>query len=259
MPPGFNELFRRRAALVEELLGKHVLPVFHLDNTGGPTFEGSCVAVTARGSYFVVSAAHALDATSNGGVHLLLNGREQNPLQNPTWATVTTRPESRADDLVDLGYVRLNDDEIQAIGSANFLQLVEDEQPPNRQWASHHIVRGFPANRQSRDDVRMQYNLTQSYYFAPELPIGKYRESKLSHDSHFAMNFDHRRIRSPGGQGGKPNFFGMSGGGAWVIDPYADYSAANYPQFVGFLVGKAPRNGKVVFGSRVRMFFEILA
>jgi hypothetical protein len=199
-----------------------------------------------------------LDATSKGGVHLLLNGREQNPLQNPTWATVTSRPESRADDLVDLAYVRLNDIEIEAIGPNHFLELLEGEPLPDRHWAWRHIAFGFPAKRQSRDDLKMQYNLIQSYYSAPEIPIGKYREAKLSHEVNFAVQFDHRRITSTRGQGGKPNIVGMSGGGVWLMDPYADYSVANYPHFIGFLIGKAPRNGKVLFGTRARMFFEIL-
>jgi hypothetical protein len=259
VPPGFNALLEKRSALVAELVGKHVLPVFRVDDQESPTFEGSCVAIKARDAHFIVSAAHALDATSKGGVHLLLNGRERNPLENPTWATVTSRPESRSDDLVDLGYVRLNDFEIDAIGPTNFLEVVEGAPLPKPHWASRHIAFGFPANRQSRDDVEMQYNLTQSYYTSPEIQIGKYAGAKLSHGDHFAVQFDQRQIASARGRGGRPNFIGMSGGGIWVIDPYTDYSLRNYPQFVGFLLGTAPRNGKVLFGSRANMFFEILS
>jgi hypothetical protein len=256
-PPGFNLLFDRRARAVSDLLGPYVLAVFCLDEAGGPSFEGSCVAVKARGSHFVLSAAHVLNATIKGGVHLLLKGREQNPLQHPTWLTLTKYPGHRHDDPVDVGYVRLKEAEIAAIGEQNFLD-VSNGPPPRTIWSSRHFLLGFPAHRQSRDDIDMKYNLEQTYFTSPEILTDKYAPAGLDQIKHFAMRFEGSRIVSKRGRGGQPNFRGMSGGGVWVMDPYTDYSAAKLPPFAGILVGRPAKNKKVLFGSRIGALFSML-
>jgi hypothetical protein len=257
VPPGFNDLFDTRARIVADLLGRHVLPVFCLDDEGGPSFEGSCVAVRTDDNHFVVSAAHVLDATTQGGVHLLLNGREQNPLQNPTWLTLTKYPGSRHDDLVDVGYIRLQEPELSAIGRDNFLD-VANVSPPTTTWSSRHILVGYPANRQARDDIAMTYNLQQTYFTSPEIAESKYRQSGLHRVRHFGMRFEGSRIVSPRGRGSQPNFKGMSGGGVWLMDPYTESSGAHDPHFVGLCLGRAPKNKKVLFGSRIAALFSML-
>jgi hypothetical protein len=205
-----------------------------------------------------VSAAHVLDATSAGGVHLLLNGREQHPLANPTWLTLTKHPGSRRDDLVDTGYVRLTDAEIQAIGRESFLKVRQPVLVPEVHWAARHILFGFPSNRQSRDDVGMKVDLQLTYFSSPEIPVGKYATYGLNRVHHFGMRFEGSRIASKRGRGGQPNFRGMSGGGVWIIDPYTDYSETNYPAFAGLLLGPAPKTNKALFGSRIAALFAML-
>jgi hypothetical protein len=257
VPPGFNQLVEERAQALWQFLGRHVLPVFRLDELGDPTFEGSCVAVGARGRSYVVSAAHVLDATASGGIHLLLQGREQSPLQGDTYVTLTQRPPSRSDDLADVGYVELTQDEVLAIGPDNFLQVPDERTSMPERWYQRLLLVGYPGNRQVRDDCKQAFYLTQTRFASPNAPTGHRRSARLD-DRHFAMRFDQRRITSPRGRGGRPNFKGMSGGGVWLFDPYASYSEINYPSFLGFLVGSSPLNKKILFGTSWTVFTSML-
>jgi hypothetical protein len=258
VPRGFNDLVERRAAEVAELVGKHVLPVFRLGEDSAPVFEASAVAVRVQTQHILVSAAHVFDWTAEGGVHLLLSGREQHPLETPARVTITSRPKVRIDEILDLGYVRLTAEEIEAIGSENFVEPERDAEIPARNWSSRNVLFGFQDKYQVRDDMNEVYNLTQTRYSAPDLPPNKHKIAGLD-GRHFALRFDRSRIAHRNGRGGKPQFRGMSGGGVWVFDPYTSYSENNSPRLLGFLAGQAPRNKKALFGSRVSVLLEILA
>jgi hypothetical protein len=248
VPPGFNDFTASAAERIAKLVESAVLPVFRIDRDLAPTFEGSGVLARLDGTPALVSAAHVFDEL-HAGVHLLLDRRESQPLSHPVRLTMVARPGPRVFDRIDLGFVPLSAEEEQAAGPENFVNVEPRELPSGARWHIRYLLLGYQAKRQARSDVDLTYRVTQSYYNAPELPRGKYREAGLDETAHISLDFDHRRISTEKGRGGKPDFRGMSGGGIWQFDPYTEYSALSLPPLVGFLAGPAPRNGKALFGA----------
>lgn len=246
-PPGFNNLVSRKAHALAELLRHHVVPLFSVDNEGNPDFEGSGVLVLLDGYPLVVSAAHVFDHLSSG-VHLLLKGREQTPLESPHRVTLCTPPLQRNADLYDLGWCPLTQDEYAAADPLSFITLEDPVEIP-AEWFYRYLVIGYPAKDQVPNHMESVYHIQQTYYSGPRLRSSKARQAGLDTSSTIALEFAHNRIVGPRGAGGRPNFRGMSGGGIWRFSPYEEYSAERPPPLVGFLAGSPPKNLKALFGG----------
>ena len=249
VPAGFNELIAQTAAQAAAIVRGSVVPVFCADPTLNPMFEGSGVLAIIDDRHMLASAAHVLDATTDGGVHLLADGREAEPLSPTVHLTIAPVAGRRTSDLVDLGLVPLTPAEVDALGPSNFVRVQPRVRRTGEKWHLRYLVLGFPAKDQLRDDDGLRYRVAATYYTAAELSPGKYKAAGVDPIECIAIDFNDRRIAGPKGRGGKPNFIGMSGGGIWEVDPHVSYSTAHPPQLVGLLAGPAPRNKKALFGA----------
>ena len=249
VPRGFNALIARQAARAVEIIRGSVVPVFRADPMFAPTFEGSGVLAILDDRHYLVTAAHVLDAMTDGGVHLLAEGRETQPLSPTMHLTVASTSGRRTSDLVDLGLVPLKAEEVDALGRTNFIRVQMRVASTGQRWHLRYLLLGFPTKDQLRFDDELLYRVAGTYYTAAELSTGKYKAAGLDPEECISIEFNDRRIAGPKGRGGKPNFSGMSGGGIWEINPHANYSAAKPPRLVGLLAGLAPRNNKALFGA----------
>lgn len=258
VPPGFNDLVAHKANEAVDVIRASVVPLFRTDRELRPVFEGSGVLVRIYGLELIASAAHVFDEMRDGGVHLLLEGRETQALSDPMRVTVGARPEQRLSDTLDVGFVRLSSAEAEAAGRSNFIEVRPRILHSEVRWHLRYIVLGFSAKDQLRLEDESLYRTTQTYYTTSELRRNKYRISGVDENTNIALDFNHRTIAGEGGRGGRPNFAGMSGGGIWEIDPYDNYSTSNLPALVGFLAGPAPNNKKALFGASTTAFLELV-
>jgi hypothetical protein len=256
VPPGFAALVSERVRAAVALVERSVVPAYRVDATGEPEHEGSGVLVSYGGRFFFVSAAHVFDSLT-GGVHLLIEGRSQHALGAA--AKVSLRPQGapRTADTVDLGFVELTDAEVNGLGKDNFISL-ESPHDFTRHWSQRMFVVGLPNKLQRRDRASTTYVFNHFFYQGPEVSEREYSAAGLTRGRQWALTFDHRRIQSPTGTGGRPNMSGMSGGGIWLLEPYLHHSHEMPPPLIGFLAGTPPRNRKALFGSSVKTLIEML-
>lgn len=256
-PRGLTELAARRADELAPLLRSHVLPLFRADDDDHPEFEATGILVRSEGKHYLVSAAHVFDVLPTG-VFLLLESEQQEALKNSARITICPDGRSRNSDSLDIGSVWLTDEEADAAGQENFLDVAPRVRAAHSKWARRCLLIGYPAKDQWRDVDVAEYNLFQSYYNAPEVSDSKYEKAGLSTTNNVAIDFNHRLIQGPTGRGGKPNFKGMSGGGIWEFVVHSEYDHLSKPPLIGLLAGLAPKNNKALFGASVDALIQHL-
>jgi hypothetical protein len=249
-PPGLTELAAHRADELAPLLRSHVLPLFQVDDDEHPEFEATGVLVRFDGMHFLISAAHVFDELPSG-VFLLTDSNPQGALKNSARLTIRPDGRSRNSDPLDIGSVLLSEEEADAVGRENFVDLKPRSRATQSKWVRRCLLIGYPAKDQWRDIDVAEYHLSQSYYNAPEVSDAKYARAGLCTTRNVVVDFNHRLIQGPKGRGGKPNFKGMSGAGIWEFDVHSEYDVANKPVLIGLMAGPAPKYKKALFGASV--------
>lgn len=253
----FNRLTSKAAFEAAECVRSSVVPVFAVDSKENPAFEGSGVLLSVGSRFFLLSAAHVLQSLTQG-VHLLIEGSEQSPLRTMARVSSVMRQSERYKDKVDAGFVELTREEAAGIGFDSFLDVRHLSFAKSTRRLDRYFVLGYPHRDQERSDPELVYRVNQSYYIAPELKDDGYKRSDLDSRSNLLLQFDKRRIRTPKGTGSRPDFVGMSGGGIWKFDPFSTYAPDRRPLLVAILLGPAPKNGKALFGIRVRALLRMI-
>lgn len=254
VPPGFNALVSRKARIAAEQASGFTVPIFGVDKRHDPEFHGTGVLLRYANRFLLVSAAHVFDRLLNG-VHLLLPRRERTALSNAISLTLRDSHARRTGDEIDLGFVDLSDDEVEAAGAENFLEMPKSEAvEPN--WAVRYVVLGYAEKDQRKFEEESVFRVNQSYYTSPEVSHSTYNRAGHQPSDHILLEFNRSRIAGPRGRGGLPPLHGLSGAGVWRINPYSN--AASKPELVGFLAGRAPRYQKALFGSRLSVLRSIL-
>lgn len=227
-----------------------MLPLFKVEDDEHSECEATGVPVRLDGKHLWVSAAHVFDEPSSG-VFLLIDSDPRSALKNT--ARVTIRPDGRSlkSDLLDIGSVLLSEEEADAVGGQNFVDIVPRSKAVQSKWARRCLLIGYPANDRWRDVDVAEYHLSQSYYNAPEVGDAKYGRAGLCTTNNVMVDYNHRLIQGPNGRGGKPDFRGMSGGGIWESDVHSEYDVANKPALIGLLAGPASKYTKALFGASV--------
>ena len=112
----------RRAQQTTNAVERHVTPVFTYQPDGRFDFEGTGLLARLDARYYLVTAAHVLDACEQGCV---VRAAEAAGQELAGTRIVTGRPAgtTRDDDVLDAGIVRLSDLEVAGIGADNFLDL----------------------------------------------------------------------------------------------------------------------------------------
>ena len=159
VPRGFNDLVARKAREAAEIVRLSVVPIFKTDFEFKPAFEGTGVLVRVEGMEVLVSAAHVFDEMKDGGVHLLLEGREKHALSDAMRVTLGPRPRERLSDTIDVGFVRLTQIEADAAGRGHFIELQPRVIPSGLRWHLRYVVLGYQAGLQVRNDDESKYNL----------------------------------------------------------------------------------------------------
>lgn len=247
---------RFRRVQSEEVL-PFTVPLFRRIGDGVLDFEGSGVLVRFRHRHFLVSAAHVFDALHEG-VFLLAEGRNKYPLINQPVLTNPPPRKPRAYDDTDIGFVHLEQEEVEALGQANFFHL-DDVETQTDDYSHEYIAVGYPERDQQRIGVEYSFQLGPRSYRAPEAEPKHYRRSKTNTSTHLLMAYNQNRIEGPNGVVGTgPSMKGYSGGGIWRHVATTEVVAPR-ELLVAIFLGHPINYKQSLVGTRIAVVRELLA
>jgi hypothetical protein len=229
----------RRAQRTTNVVERHVTPVFTYRPDGRFDFEGSGLLARLDARYYLVTAAHVLDACEQGCVVLAAAATGQ---ELAGARIVTGRPAgtTRDDDVFDIGFVRLSDLEVAGIGADNFLDLSHTVDGPPVEPVEAMIALGFAARDQSVEGGTVRTKLTM-FMTGPE-SAHAYRLARTDSRSHLLVRYQRNGMIFNGQHhGSAPSLKGMSGGGLWQVSLSSEVHPAQPPALAAMVI-EQPRS-----------------
>lgn len=224
----------RRAQRTTNLVERHVTPVFTYRSDGRLDFEGSGLFARLDGRYYLVTAAHVLDACELGCV---VRAAETTGQDLSGTRIVTGRPPgtTRDDDVFDIGFVRLSGSEVAAIGADSFLDLMHTVDGPPAEPVEAMIALGFPVRDQAVDRKMVRTELTM-FMTGPESPHA-YRMAKTDPRSHLLVRYRRKEMIFNGQlHGSASSLKGMSGGGIRQVSLRGEIDPAEPPALAAMII-----------------------
>ena len=204
----------------------HFLFLQELDGRDRFAPAGSGVLFSVSNHYFILTAAHVLDLVddkiiiNNDGEILPVS--PQSPL--PKIAKTTTSHDSRENDRIDLGAVKIPDDVAMAFiaNGKQFLKVSRVCLQTLKPKVTPLMFCGYPKSRSKIHHPRLRYDLVAwgSGAFSPDQVKELQREPNI----HIATLFDREHTYHIATQRTimAPDPDGLSGGGAWVLSAKSD-------------------------------------
>lgn len=234
-----------------EVLGRHVIPIYHDDERGRPSLLGSGLLVgTAEGS-FLISAAHVLDPLRTGTT-LYVHLKEKRRLFEKHFLSNTPEGGVRDDDKLDIGVLKFEDpgappylaDKYPVPIAALMAQAIPRK---NKRY----VVLGFPGSQSTVSLARKTVEAKPYAHECSSAPSERYGTLGLPEESHIVLQFNRKRVFNLKGQRQTfPEPGGMSGSPVWMM---YDENGPNNPVLtpvVGILT-RQPRNGQVLVATDI--------
>lgn len=238
----------RRAQQTTCTVERHVTPVFTYRPDGSFDFEGSGLLARLDARYYLVTAAHVLDACDQGCV---VRAAEATGQELAGTRIVTGRPAgtTRDDDVFDIGFVRLSDPEVAGIGADNFLDLAYTVDGPPAEPAEAMIALGFAARDQSVEGGTVRTKLTM-FMTGPE-SAHAYRLAKTDPRSHLLVRYQRKEMVFNGQHhGSAPSLKGMSGGGIWQVSLRSETQPDESPALAAMIIEQPPTYRTAILATR---------
>jgi hypothetical protein len=238
----------RRAQRTTNIVERHVTPVFTYRPDGRLDFEGSGLFARLDERYYLVTAAHVLDACELGCVV-----RAAKPTGQDLSGTriVTGRPSgaTRDDDVFDIGFVRLSGSELAGVGADSFLDLMHTVDGPPAEPVEAMIALGFPVRDQAVDRKTVQTELTM-FMTGPESPHA-YRVARTDPRSHLLVRYRRKEMIFNGQHhGSAPSLKGLSGGGIWQVSLTGEIHPDAPPALAAMIVEQPQTYRTVILATR---------
>jgi hypothetical protein len=232
--PDKGEILRklRRAT---DFLERHVIQIFRLDENNNPDLEGSGILARLDDRFYLVTAAHVLDACDTG-VFLLQEGFEGEPLAGAFIVSGKKPGTTRLDDKVDIGFVRLTEKETNRLGVDNFLDLNHISGPPMKIGPTVFLVLGYPVRDQVRDCRSLTIETSLTMFMTTPAKEKAYNLASINSESHILLKYDRKVIATKKSIGSPPDFRGLSGGGVWPLSVLEEPSIENPPLLAGIII-----------------------
>lgn len=238
----------RRAHQTTASVERHVTPVFTYRSEERMDFEGSGLFARLDGRYYLITAAHVLDACELGCVVRAAAATGQ-PLSGTR--TVTGRPNGRTrdDDVFDIGFIRLSSSEVAGVGSDNFLDLTQTVDGPPAEPVEAMIALGFAARDQAVDRGAVRTKLTM-FMTGPE-SADAYRVAKTDSRSHLLVRYRRKETVFNGQHhGSAPSLKGMSGGGIWQVSLRGEIQPVEPPALAAMIVEQPQTYRTAILATR---------
>jgi len=241
----------RRAQQTTTSVERHVTPVFTFRSEGRMDFEGSGLFARLDGRYYVITAAHVLDACELGCVVRAAAATGQ-PLAGTR--TVTGRPNGRTrdDDVFDIGFIRLSSSEVAGVGSDNFLDLTQtvDGQPAEPVEAM--IALGFAARDQAVDQGAVRTKVSM-FMTGPE-SAHACRMARADPRSHLLVRYRRTEMVYNGQyRGSAPSLKGMSGGGLWQVSLRTETRIGEPPALAAMIIEQPQTYRTAILATRASL------
>jgi hypothetical protein len=237
-----------RAQRTTNLVERHVTPVFTDRPDGSLDFEGSGLLARLDERYYLVTAAHVLDACEFGCVVRAVEAIGQDLSGT---RVVTGRPAgtTRDDDVFDIGLVRLSDSKVVKVGADNFLDLTHTVEGPPADPEEAMIALGFVVPDQTVDRNTVRTKLT-IFMTGPESAHG-YRVAKTDPRSHLLVRYRRKEVIFNGQhRGSAPSLKGMSGGGIWQVPVKREVHPAAPPMLAAMIVEQPQTYRTAILATR---------
>lgn len=249
----------RRVRLATDTLGRHVTPVLTYRKSGNFEFEGSALLAKLQQRYYLVTAAHVLDACEHGVFLPMLSGAGE-PLSGDLIVTGRPKGKTRSQDRFDIGFVRLSPPEVQEIGLTRFLDLTYTIDSPPAEPVLLTIVLGFPVREQEVNERVGTLETALSMFMTGAADDKGYQLAKIDHRSHVLLRYHREAILYNGKtRGAPPSFKGISGGGVWPVSLRDDHTSDNPPPLAAMVIERPAAFGHALLATRahvVRRFIQ---
>ncbi len=252
-----TDLAQQTAEQALELILPHTLPIFSINTTLQPEFEGTGVLLRIGKVYFLISAAHVFDALRTGACAIIpeygdLSLTQDHVLTSPRVGTI------RSYDPFDLGYSVLTAEQVTAIGAHRFLSRFDLAPQESAARTAPYLLVGYTARDAIPNRSAYSYRVPATRLLT--LPAGAttYTRCKVKPESHLALKFIPREITGPHGKGEPPSFIGMSGGGVWRVNPLHTYSETNRPKLVSIFTERPQAYRKCLMTTRIELLLAMI-
>ena len=238
----------QRAQRTTSIVERHVTPVFTYRPDGSLDFEGSGLLARLDARYYLVTAAHVLDACEHG---CAVRAAEATGQELSGTRTVTGRPAgtTRDDDVFDIGFIRLSGSEVAGIGADDFLDLTHTVDGPPAEPVEVMIALGFAARDQAVEAGTIRTKLTM-FMTGPESPHA-YRLAKADSHSHLLVSYRRKEMIFNGQHhGSAPSLKGMSGGGIWQVSLRSEIQPADPPALAAMIIEQPETYGPAILATR---------
>jgi hypothetical protein len=217
---------------------RHTVAIFALDGESRPEAIGSGVLVRCGETMWLLTAAHVLDQCDTGTYvpELCLDGT---PLSGGR--LVTVGPPDRRYDKVDVGLIRLSDDEAERAGKDAFLDL-----DPSLEWADDQefttcLAIGFPVRDQSWRPETQELHAAETIFSTGFESEDRYALAGADPETHILISLKRQNIlHNFVTRGSPPSLQGISGGGVWPISVKHD-DGDDVPLFLAGIVLEQPQ------------------
>ncbi len=224
----------RRAQQTTSIVERHVTPVFTYRSDGRMDFEGSGLFTQLDARYYLVTAAHVLDACELGCMVRAAGATGQDL---PDTRIVTGRPpgKSRDDDVFDIGFIRLSGSEVAGIGADTFFDLTHTVDEPPAEPVEAMIALGFAVRDQAVDRGTVRTKLTM--FMTGAESAHAYRVVMTDSRSHLLVRYRRQEMVFNGQHhGSAASSKGMSGGGIWQVSLRGEIQPAEPPARAAIII-----------------------
>jgi hypothetical protein len=240
----------RRARATSAAVERHVTPIFTVHESDQFDFEGSGFFARLSDRYYLITAAHVLDACGFG-VFLPAVASGSEALSGAAIVTARPRGGTREDDRADIGFVRLSSLEVEQVGQDNFLDLRYTIDGPPNEPVTVTIALGFPACHQVVNTTTGTLETAITMFMTGPAEQKGYQMAKVDPRTHVLLRYDRNGMIWNGARRGTaPSFRGMSGGGIWPVSLTGSDALAPQPPLAAMIIEQPPAYATSILATR---------
>jgi hypothetical protein len=251
-----------------ELLRAAVRPLYIADDKGkpkdgNPTSWASCLLLSVAGSYFVVTAGHAVREGPDGGSVFFLGREQLSPFATGAWISSSKGDNAADDDPLDFAFVKLPRGSEARIDGPLFLAPSNIASGALPLHGAKYIAFGYPSSKQERRVPGRVYDQTPFAFGLPEVSEDCYAKLAPGHIdrwTHVVVSFDQQQsMYQRGVLVRPPTPEGMSGGGLRLLgDPLWRIGPHTLPKLHGILLGYRRSPSPMMVAVRIGVVLSLM-
>jgi hypothetical protein len=245
---------------VVQMFTQTVVPLYRLRERNRPEAMGTGLLVHDKGKDFLVSAAHCLEETKNSqGLYFYITPKEWRKVTGRV--TVNTWEGDRAQDLIDVGVVKLDGEKMPPYREMKLVAVDSSWLKPKRfpREGRRYAIVGFPSSyvdvRGHTKNIHVQPFAYNHYSIAD----AEYSSHGIDPEHHIALQFIKRKTFLPDGkQMTAPDLFGLSGSPIFELWGPEERDDSGVFPIVG-IGTKHRKSSRIILGTDVSAVLDMIA